>query len=108
MTVYSTWRPLAMPEWLVLLDDAENRPEGVKIVAQSGRVAVCQVPAAAPAPCGAIDPDALPSELTDGERLFIEGWRARASKDPKTRKGEGLPWDAPGYQPPDLPPRRKP
>ena len=41
----------------------------------------------------------FPSNLTSSERLFVSAWKAR--RRPKTRRGEGLPWDAPGYLPPD-------
>lgn len=44
---------------------------------------------------------ALPASLTESERLFISGWQQR--RGDKRRKGEGLPWDAEGYQPPDKP-----
>jgi hypothetical protein len=43
----------------------------------------------------------LPDDLTDDERLFVEAWRLRFA--PKQRPGEGLAWDAPGFEPPDLP-----
>jgi hypothetical protein len=45
----------------------------------------------------------LPADLTDSERTFVAAWQARRA--PKTRRGEGLSWDAPGFEPPD-PPRR--
>ena len=41
------------------------------------------------------------AELTEAERLFVDGWSLRHR--PKTRRGEGLAWDAPGYRPPDRP-----
>ena len=41
----------------------------------------------------------LPQELTPSERLFVSAWEAR--RQPKIRPGEGLPWDAPGFLPPD-------
>ena len=90
-----------MPEWLVLLRDAEDTPEGLTIIAQSGRVAVCEAPPGAPPPGNIVEAGALPPSLTEGERLFAEGWLERQSRGPKERKGEGLPWDAPGFQPPD-------
>ena len=50
----------------------------------------------------------LPSEgmegLDDGEALFVEAWVSRINELPlKQRPGEGLPWDAPGFIPPDPP-----
>ena len=52
--------------------------------------------------------DAAPASslegLTDGERLFAEAWQA--GRSPKSsRPGQGLPWDAEGFQPPDGPRR---
>ena len=43
----------------------------------------------------------LPADLTPAERIFAAAWQAR--QQPKTRTGEGLPWDAPGFEPPDRP-----
>jgi hypothetical protein len=50
-------------------------------------------------------PAAALERLTDTERLFAEAWIL--GRAPKTdRRGEGLPWDAEGFQPPDGPRRR--
>ena len=43
----------------------------------------------------------LPADLTPAERAFAGAWQAR--QQPKARAGEGLPWDAPGFDPPDQP-----
>ena len=43
-------------------------------------------------------PDAVRDELDEGERMFVDAWRERAR--PKQRKGEGLSWDAPGFEAP--------
>ncbi len=46
----------------------------------------------------------LPADLTENERMFVAAWQARSAADgPKTRSGDGLPWDAPGFEPPDSP-----
>lgn len=47
----------------------------------------------------------LPPNLTPSERLFVSAWQAR--RQPKTRLGEGLSWDAPGFLPPDPPVYRR-
>lgn len=44
--------------------------------------------------------------LSAGERLFVQGWGAGQTAEPKARPGEGLPWDAPGFEPPDDPAAR--
>lgn len=41
--------------------------------------------------------------LSPTEELFAKAWLM--ARQPKQRKGEGLPWDAPGHLPPD-PPKR--
>lgn len=38
--------------------------------------------------------------LSDTERLFAAGWAARGVKS-GPRAGDGLAWDAPGFEPPD-------
>lgn len=44
--------------------------------------------------------DAVPesAKLNEQELLFVKGWQL--SKQPKQRRGEGLPWDAPGFDAP--------
>jgi hypothetical protein len=46
-----------------------------------------------------------PPDLTPSERMFVSAWKAR--QQPKTRPGEGLSWDAPGFLPPDPPAYRR-
>jgi acetamidase/formamidase len=45
--------------------------------------------------------DDVRARLTETERLFVDAWVL--GRRPKERHGDGLAWDAPGYQPPDLP-----
>jgi hypothetical protein len=47
--------------------------------------------------------DPLPSSLSPTESTFIMAWQARQQSAEKDRQGEGLPWDAEGYLPPDPP-----
>jgi len=49
--------------------------------------------------------DAMPPNLQENERLFIDAWQQRLSYQNKRRVGEGKSWDAEGFQPPD-PPKR--
>lgn len=46
--------------------------------------------------------DAVPESagLNEQELLFVKGWQL--SKQPKQRRGEGLAWDAPGFDAPGL------
>jgi hypothetical protein len=39
--------------------------------------------------------------LSDQERLFVDAWRSRRTA--KQRPGNHLPWDTPGFEPPDWP-----
>jgi len=68
------------------------------IAHMDGVVAVCTAPIPGPV-ADILDPT---------ERLFVEAWAS--GQTPKvSRPGDGLPWDAPGFQPPDMPdgvPRR--
>jgi hypothetical protein len=50
-------------------------------------------------------PPTVLDSLTDTERMFVAAWQARRAG--KRRPGDGLPWDSPGFQPPD-PPTRAP
>lgn len=43
--------------------------------------------------------------LDEGDVLFARAWVHRM-KGAKRRRSEGLPWDAPGLEPPDLPTAR--
>jgi hypothetical protein len=54
---------------------------------------------------GADVPEELLGRLSPEEELFVAAWSRRlAESGRKERRGEGLPWDAPGYSPPDAPP----
>jgi hypothetical protein len=43
----------------------------------------------------------LTKSLSPAEQLFVAGWQQRHQMRDKKRPGEGLPWDAPGFEPPD-------
>jgi hypothetical protein len=48
------------------------------------------------------------ARLRQEEQLFVRAWAQQATQEPKVRPGEGLSWDAPGFQPPDAPPGKRP
>jgi hypothetical protein len=50
-----------------------------------------------------IGDDEVLGELDDGARLFVEAWMTPPRGD-RERPGDGQPWDAPGFEPPDPPP----
>ncbi|HEX5746849.1 MAG TPA: hypothetical protein VFZ09_11450 [Archangium sp.] len=58
---------------------------------QPGVAALCE---------GPVPPEVL-EQLGPTEQLFAKAWET--GRQPKSRPGEGLPWDAPGFQPPDGP-----
>lgn len=64
-----------------------------------GRAATTDVPGTAwyenDVPADVLD------RLSAEERLFVDAWRSRRTG--KERPGNHLPWDAPGYLPPDWP-----
>ncbi len=43
-------------------------------------------------------------ELDEGARLFVRAWQERPLSK-SDRRGEGLSWDAPGFEPPGPPDR---
>ena len=116
--------PQEFVEALVVLeadDAAASRLEQVRqhaVVLQwlPPRIAIVKVPAHRALPdavpgtswyTGQIPADEA-AGFTPTERLFVDAWLSR--RQAKTRPGDGLPWDAPGREPPDWPdePPRKP
>ena len=49
-------------------------------------------------------PQDILNTLNQTETLWVAAWFER--KRPKQRPGDGLTWDAPGFLPPDLPPKK--
>lgn len=56
----------------------------------------------------AVIEDAIPTNvlesLSEAERLYADAWEARRQMGKKRRPGDGLSWDAEGFEPPDMPP----
>ncbi|HEU5473870.1 MAG TPA: hypothetical protein VFV67_24760 [Actinophytocola sp.] len=48
-------------------------------------------------------PEEVLDELTESEQLFLQGWLLKRTAPEKKRAGDRLPWDAPGFVPPDPP-----
>lgn len=42
--------------------------------------------------------------LDESEVLFVQAWSLRRGSSKNRRRGEGLDWDAEGFEPPDPPP----
>jgi hypothetical protein len=79
-----------LPPRLAIVEGEDRQLEAVRTL--PGVIAVCEGPV----------PDSVLQQLHPTERLFADGWAA--GRQPKTaRPGEGLQWDAEGFQPPDLP-----
>jgi hypothetical protein len=45
--------------------------------------------------------------LRPEEQLFVDSWQLASTQESKPRAGDGLSWDAPGFQPPDIPPKTR-
>ena len=45
--------------------------------------------------------DAAPASLNESEKLFVDAWKLRLAKGNQKRVGDGLAWDAPGFESPD-------
>jgi hypothetical protein len=93
------WRVISRvdPDVVVLLADAHDVPE----LARHARFAISRSPDGETQVFG--DERAI-EELDEGARLFVKAWRERVPSKPH-RPGEGLPWDAPGFEPPGPPSR---
>jgi len=84
-------RHVASPR-VVVVEGAEN--ELAKLRAISGVTVVAS---------GDVPPGVM-GKLDEGEALFVAAWLSRIKEgSSKQRLGEGLSWDAPGFEPPDLP-----
>ncbi|MBI5110819.1 MAG: hypothetical protein HZA68_02475 [Rhodovulum sp.] len=92
----------ALPPRLAVVDvdDVEAESALALLRATPGVETVLADPAA-PSPGGGVPPG-----LTADELLFVDAWRQRPALRSKARPGEGLPWDAEGFEPPDRPRRR--
>jgi hypothetical protein len=103
-------------EFLVLLQDGQGSVERLRQSLQVTQVASPRL-AVVVAAEGALEEiegvaevagagESLQDEiaLTDAERLFADAWAQRTGDvSGAERPGEGLPWDAPGFTPPDPP-----
>ena len=97
--------------WLILLvDGAAVDMLGAEVVhATSGRLVIAEAVSADqftehPAVVAVTEralPEALTGQLTESEAIFAAAFAAR--KEKPDRIGDGLPWDAAGYEPPDAP-----
>jgi len=96
--------------------DSAGLADGFRIVhAVSRRVFVIEPPAgiastdvaALPGVAAMSEGDVAP-EILEGldetEALFVQAWSKRKGESKTQRRGEGLDWDAGGFEPPDLPP----
>ncbi len=82
-----------LPPRLLIVELDDDRNEAVR------RLPTTQALIADPA-------EPIPVSLSDSERLFVDAWRQRQQRKDKQRIGDGQPWDAEGFLPPDPPKKR--
>jgi hypothetical protein len=70
--------------------------DDLPLIADHSRLAFARRPDGGTERAG--DESAL-DELDEGARIFVSAWLARPATKPE-RPGEGLSWDAPGFEPP--------
>lgn len=97
-------------EALVVMEDTTVARTGVDDLRRAGQVTQVLPPRLALVVPGPVDPAAAAGlsvhtddrpdlvDATEAERLFVEAWWSRRAD--KRRPGDGLPWDAPGFQAP--------
>lgn len=83
------------PHIVVVSAPMEEIPE----IARSARLVMARRPDGEIVITG--DESAL-EDLSEGARLYVSAWRERRTDKPG-RVGEGQPWDAAGFEPPDRP-----
>lgn len=101
-----------MTKWLVILADPAGRPAveaaGTLLQSSGDRVLVIEaedgealsgLPEVRSVTSGAPDADTLDT-LDAGDRLFAEAWGLQAGMAAKQRPGEGLDWNAEGFDAP--------
>jgi hypothetical protein len=107
------------PEWLIVLDEqspqtavAGLREVGEVLHVVPPRLVVVTAPdaealQAVPGVVAVLDsvPESLLRSLGPDEAIAARAFQRRKA-DREPRPGEGLAWDAPGYEPPDYPPHR--
>jgi hypothetical protein len=108
-----------VPEWLIVLDEQSSqtavaglREVGEVLHVVPPRLVVVTAPDAAalralPGVVAVFDsvPESLLDSLGPEETIAAQAFqRRKANREP--RPGEGLTWDAPGYEAPDYPPHR--
>jgi hypothetical protein len=101
-------------EVLVVVADADRFTEAVEQWRRTGTVTQLLAPRLAlvtleagvnpaPVPGTRWYLDDIPADrlldLAPHERIFVAAWRDRRAA--KARAGDGIPWDAPGFEPPD-------
>ena len=95
---FGTVSAIASPR-LIVLDHSNGEVEEIR--AMEGVLLASDQPV--PLPLAPQELDSQEQALEEGESLFIAAWNERRSGVPKKRIGDGLPWDAEGFEPPDHP-----
>jgi hypothetical protein len=69
----------------------------------AGSTEIDALPGVAAVSEGGLAPEILEG-LDETEALFVKAWSRKREESKKQRRGEGLDWDAVGFDPPDPPP----
>lgn len=97
--------PESIPGWSVLsempplITVLRAGPEDLPTIARHARLAIGRRADGSPQRVG---DETVVEELDDAARLFLTAWLERPVEK-RDRPGEGLPWDAPGFEPPGPP-----
>jgi hypothetical protein len=75
----------------------------IELPGDTSAAEVAAVPGVAAVSEGAVAPE-LVAGLDEAEALFVRAWARRLGVPGQPRPGEGLDWDARGFEPPDGPP----
>jgi hypothetical protein len=81
------------PDVVVVRADVDDLEE----IAPHARLAMGRLPDGAVKMVG---DERVLDDLDEGARLFVRAWQERPLRKAE-RRGEGLSWDAPGFEPPD-------
>jgi hypothetical protein len=91
------------PDRFPIVHAASSRVFVIKLPADASSGDVATLPGVTAVTRGGSTPEILEG-LEEMEALFVRAWSKRKEESATQRRGEGLDWDADGFEPPDPPP----